>query len=144
MKFLDINGVKSLWNRLGTNVIDVEVTSEDGYNNDDDRTALYTLYTDLLNLVGTQKLNTLNDKKIHIINFISNDVTIAKVTILQRINIDSSGLRPQQANNELLCLITLRSGSNKSMYNMYYGELQTMTDTFSIYPFASINNVIEI
>lgn len=144
MKFLDINGIKSLWDRLGTNVINVEVDSEDSYNTDDNRTALYALYTDLLNLVTTSKLNTLNDKKIHIINFISNDVTIAKVTILQRINIDDSETIPQQANNILLCLITLRFGIDKKNFNMYYGELETMTDTFSIYPFSSIDTVFQV
>lgn len=144
MKFLDINGVKSLWDRLGTNVINVEVALEDNYSNDDNRTVLLALYNDLRNLVTTSKLNTLNNKKIHIINFISNDVTIGKVIILQRINIDDSGTSPQEANNMLLCLITLRLGANKNKYNMYYGELETMTDTFRIYPFSGIDAVFEI
>lgn len=144
MKFLDINGVKSLWDRLGTNVINVEVALEDNYSNDDNRTVLLALYNDLRNLVTTSKLNTLNNKKIHIINFISNDVTIEKVIILQRINIDDSGTSPQEANNMLLCLITLRLGANKNKYNMYYGELATMTDTFRIYPFSGIDAVFEI
>lgn len=144
MKFLDINGVKTLWDRLGTNVINVEVSSEDNYSDDDNRTVLLALYNDLRNLVTTSKLNTLNNKKIHIINFISNDVTIGKVIILQRINIDDSGTSPQQANNILLCLITLRFGIDKKQFNTYYGELETMTNTFSIYPLSSIDTAFEV
>lgn len=137
MKFLDINGVTTLWNKIGIKTFYKKVLSEQAFNTaENDTEALNALYDDLVQLVSKETISSFDKNKINIIVLRGEDPknVIAKIIILQIID--------RESESTILGFTSLVYGQY-SRKNIYYSEIGIGKDYFYFTPVGDPNSVIE-
>lgn len=137
MKFLDINGVTTLWNAIGIKTFYKKVLSEQAFNTVETETeALNTLYDDLVQLIQKETISNFDKNKINIIVLRGEDPknVIAKIIILQIIDKENESI--------LLGFTSLVYGQYYKR-NIYYSEMSIGNDYFYFSSVGDPNSVIK-
>ena len=136
MKFLDINGVKTLWGKTNGTVLTVHIDDQRIATAENRETAIIFLYDEINSCITYNTIENLNNNKINTILLVNNvNKIVAKLIILDY-------MLEENEEAYICAFITLRSTIYNSL-DTFYGDFIIGGDTFSFYPIYAIDGAIE-
>ena len=137
MKFLDIEGVKTLWSKTNGTVLSKNIDDQGIAAAEDKAAAITCLYDEITKHITYNTIKDLNNNKINTILLLdSGNRLVAKIIILNYF------LDEESEEAYINAFVTLKYSSYNNI-NTFYGSFWIGLDNFSFYSLDNISGAIE-